>query len=373
MKRAVFGIVASGALAFACVDLFHSTEFDTLCDVQPDAAACATGTEAGVDVFVPPGHYDSCVLSHEKAQSLAHQACAWLGACLGPLGESQFGPCVIKAELAYDCEANPGLRPRGETDAFWSCLARDGAGPQSCTQIEECVFTKTHEAQDCQAVESAAFFACDSNGARVQCKAPGNGPPAAVEPCALSGRHCVATAGNASAFCVGGTTTDAPAAPACKGTTASKAGNSDGTSVDKGIDCANYGGGACISGSTAQVTCLGDGGSCGSITTGAIVCNGTIAQTCDSLHALPVDCAKLGPGLGCDATDASAPVIESACVPVGDAGEPCPAGQDDACINQGSTLQSCALGRVQQVRCADVGLGQCVGRDRGASCTKPAR
>ena len=55
--------------AAACVDLFHSTSFDTLCD--RDAAAC--GANAG-DVGAP-----------DAAPDLPADVCAWLETACAPL------------------------------------------------------------------------------------------------------------------------------------------------------------------------------------------------------------------------------------------------------------------------------------------------
>ena len=88
MKRRHVLVAASGAfvvLGLACVDLFHGTDFETLCTRSPNDPSC--GGESGVlpdvidasalDAQVP--HPDFCAWSSTQARAEALRACAWLG------------------------------------------------------------------------------------------------------------------------------------------------------------------------------------------------------------------------------------------------------------------------------------------------------
>ena len=160
MRSRTLLVLASCAfvvLGLACVDLFHDTDFDTLCTTSPADPACASDAatapdvvvEATVDATVP--HPDFCAWTSSQARDQAMRACAWLGACEGAIGESSFGACTIDAQLAYDCSLTPALRPRGIVDAFWACLAT----VKSCGDVDRCVFPGG--VQDCNLVTSGSF------------------------------------------------------------------------------------------------------------------------------------------------------------------------------------------------------------------------
>src|SRR5580700_684311 len=85
-------VAASGgaALGPSACDLFHSTNFATLCDVNPSAAPC---TDARVDSGLAGTNF--CAWTPTTARANATHACAWLSACELPLGSNDFGPCMI--------------------------------------------------------------------------------------------------------------------------------------------------------------------------------------------------------------------------------------------------------------------------------------
>jgi hypothetical protein len=352
--------VAASVLAFSCVDLFHGTDFDTLCTRDPANAQCGGDAAPAADVAdtgAPP--VDLCSLGGDPARRAQH-ACGWLGACEGPKDSSRFGPCYVQALLAYDCTANPALRPRGALADLWGCLG----DVKTCDDVDRCVFGGP--VPSCKDVASGSFTSCTPNGnVRVQCAAPGGGRPAAVEPCALDGRGCTVLDSSRSA-CTAAKNSTCPAGfSGCTGSSASRCVRSGADDLDLGIDCASYGAGSCVSGtqpvcspSTTSTACSGVEGKLG--------CNGTVAHVCADQRDITIDCGRFG--LGCDATNASAAVPWSACTPADDATAPCT--DEDTC--SGTVLKSCALGRFQTLDCADVGLGVCVVPPSGAAaCSKP--
>ena len=191
-------IVAAAAIsvvaAAACVDLFHSTEFDTLCARSPKDPQCGGGGAMNVDSSTLPdggganAHLDFCSWTSTEARAYALRACAWLGACEGPLGESAFGPCVVHAQLAYDCAVNPGMRPAHDAETFWSCLAT----VSSCADVDRCVFPGG--VPSCAPLDAGSFTGCSSAtgiAPRVKCASPGGARFEGVEPCIMLGQSCV--------------------------------------------------------------------------------------------------------------------------------------------------------------------------------------
>jgi len=142
------------------------------------------------------------------------------------------------------------------------------------------------------------------------------------------------------------------------------------TGVDRGIDCAAFGGGACRSfdGGTEDggLSCApGDKATLSCPTSGVPECAGATVYTCIAGKEVRVECARLG--LPCDVSepvgsyDPTAACINrapSACV------------APDKCI--GTNLQSCGRGLLEEIDCATVGLGTCsVGPAGRAACKKP--
>lgn len=367
-RRLVITIASLGflALGVACVDLFHSTDFDTLCTKSPDDPACAAVNDAAAadvvvgDAEAGPAHPDFCAWSSQEARKQAARACAWLGACEHPLGESVFGACVVHAQLAFDCALNPSLRPRQAIDAFWSCLAT----VQSCGDVDRCIFPAG--VQECVAVPSGSSTACGTagnSGVRLECSGAA-GRAHGVEPCALSGRTC-SPEDTSLAKCSGvlgfACTT---ASGACSSTSAIDCRPSGVRTVDQGIDCSGYGAGQCALGEAGPAcvptktasTCLED--------TPAL-CDGALVRTCLAGEDVRIDCARLD--LPCDVTQVSTADPTAGCIKRG-AG----ACMDNDLCPTPTTLRSCGRGATYEVDCTAAGLGKCAIDTAGhGACTPP--
>ena len=338
--RQTFALLAAGSLAVACVDLFHSTDFATLC--TEDAAACAP--EAGtVETSIPPTKVrllDFCAWSSAEARMHAERACGWLGACEGAAPGSTFGLCMTRAIDAYDCHYNPGLRPAGDTYALWSCLATVNA----CGDVSRCLYGAT--APTCDAVPSGngTFTACSNTGSStiLSCALPDAGSPSiASESCTLEARQC-----NPSA-CVGTEALKCTDSDTCSGTNAIRC-QTENASVDIGLDCARRGGGSCIT-TDAGVACapIADAGACDA---GAEVrCDDAgVAHSCVAGLDTVVDCTAVG--RACRA--AAHPLDLAAACTVTDGGTCTDA--DEGCAE--GVVRSCAHGELFQLDCAHAGL-----------------
>lgn len=356
------------AFGMACVDLFHGTEFETLCTRSPSDPQCGGDAASVPDVVVEAAvdarrpHPDFCAWTSAEARVQALRACAWLGACEGPLGESAFGPCAVHAQLAYDCTANPSLRPRGGTDDLWACLAT----VKTCGDVDQCVFPDGVE--PCRAVPTGSFTACGSkanSGVRVRCANPLEGRAAGVEPCAMLAQTC--SKEDESAASCGGTTGFTCTTTDCVGTSAVDCNPAGTRTFDRGIDCAKIGGGACAGSDAGQgPRCTANAGAPADCVDELPNCGGnsrkTMVTSCVAASRIRVDCEALG--LPCDD---SVPVLPydpaAACIRR--------AGADlcavaDACI--GTRLQSCGRGALYEVDCASVGLGSCAIANGRAAC-----
>jgi hypothetical protein len=355
------------ALGVACVDLFHSTDFEVLCGHSPDDPQCRDGGVTNVDSSVvpdgggPDARPDFCSWTSTAAREHALRACAWLGACEGPLGESAFGPCVIRAQLAYDCAANPALRPARDADAFWSCLATVA----SCTDVDRCIFPGGVPA--CPAVSAGSFTACPSTkgaAARVKCASPGGGRPEGIEPCIMRGQTCVKDNGSA-AHCGGSLGTAQCTKSRCSSTFAVGCDDPSHPLVDVGVDCSASGAGRCESSDAGPVCAPGDrAASC--VAEKVAVCEGSAVSACVSGKELRIDCGPLG--LPCDVDAGSGTFdLAGACSNQSDAG---------ACVGAdrcaGARLEACGRGATYAVDCASVGLGSCaIGPSGHAACARP--
>lgn len=237
---AAIGFVASG---IACVDLFHSTDFETLCTHAPSDPRCASDAPVGADVVVKetgsdaerPPHANFCLLSSTEASKQALHACAWLGACEGSLQTSTLGECAVRAQLAYDCKANPTLRPAGEADNLWGCLAT----VTSCDEVDRCVFPSPSGADTCAAgSDTAKALACGNSNpkALIHCQGTEPGRAVGVEPCALLGQTCAKSTGPG-------------VLPACSGTQGFGKCTTSTCAGTSAVDCAS---GGQTSGSTAR-------------------------------------------------------------------------------------------------------------------------
>ena len=348
----VAAAVTAGAALLACVDLLHATDYDTLCTVSPGDPACtdAGTTDAPTDrkVDAPDTarpHPDFCSWTSTKSLEEAKRACAWLGACEGPVkaisdSDSVLGLCLFRAQLAFDCKANRSLRPRGAVDELWACLAT----VESCNDVHRCLFPVSD--QPCNAVTtSACSRATRSETVRLECiKENTNGKPAGIEPCLISGRTC-ADKGASDARCTGIKGLACTEAK-CSGTSAVYC--MDG-GADLGFDCAGYGGGACVASAAGPSCAPGPTADACSDET-APVCNSDVVSACVNGKKTRIDCAALG--LPCDSTGVPAHDLAAACI---DRAGTCKT--SDNC--SGPLLTSCVRGKEYSIDCAAFGLGAC--------------
>lgn len=356
----------------ACVDLFHSTDFETLCTASPADPRCATDAGVVPDVVSEPGvdaprpRPDFCSWTAARVETEAKRACAWLGACEGPLNESSFGKCVVRAQLAFDCDANPTLRPGGATDDFWSCLA---TVKTTCAEVDRCVFP-TGVVDQCGTIGSGSFTSCgNGNGAvNLKCSAPGGNRASGVEPCAMLGKTC-SKLDESTAACtgtLGGKSAGAVVCVenACRGTVARNCRGGGSATLDDGFDCASQ-----------SATCASIAGvpACSSVkgpactAAAAPSCDGARVTTCVSGHELTVDCAKIG--LDCDVTKLAGPDLYDITAACTLNAPTCTT--EDSC--NGATLTSCARGKSYDVDCVSVGLKACgtITANGKAACATP--
>ena len=333
--------------AVACVDLFHSTDFETLCTA--DAEACAppaTADAADVTIDTKKPLIDLCQTDQGVATERATRACAWLGACLGGLGETAFGPCMVRALAVYDCAANPSLRPRGTMEEMWSCLS----SVASCAEVDACIFPE--RAPECAGVTGGSFTACADDLVRLECGRPERGRATGVEPCALFGKVC-RKIDDSRAACVGGpngVNCDI-SAPHCESNNAVQC-DSDTPPIDRGVDCTSVGSGTCVQDDAGSVACTPLGDAAGCVGTTPLTCDDAgRASSCALGREITIDCTRLG--LKCDPSRSLRPY--DPVVACGDPGANCTSA--DSC--SGDTLRSCANNHAFEVACASVGLGTC--------------
>lgn len=335
-----------------CVDLFHSTsDVRTACEI--DAAACGSASSAA-GAAAPSAEF--CAATPDVAHQNAAHACAWLGACASPMGSNAFGPCMVRALLAFDCAANPNHPAMGTARALWACLAQ----AESCLQVQNCIFP--NGPPECAAADTTACGAPSLDGGagnsvvRIEC---GTSVPTLIggENCALWGETCVAD--DPSASCgenAAGLVCDGAPVDSCIGTQVSWCGL---TGEESGIDCAGNGAGRCGEFSANEVpwvSCIpvsdaGDAGTCAP--TLAVTCDGGVAQSCPTGVPETVDCAAL---LG-DPTACSDVLLD----PPFDWTSPCALApsQCDADTCDGTVLTSCARGASFSVDCSSEKLGGC--------------
>jgi hypothetical protein len=339
----------AAAAGAGCVDLFHSTaNIRTACENDASAAGCLV---------------DFCSWSSAEAKAHAARACAWLGACEGPLGSNAFGLCTVQARLAFDCEANPSHPARGTVYALWACLA----GATNCAAVSSCLAA---EAIACADASAAIAYDPENAGLRVSCA--GAGAPPLVENCALWEQSCGPADGGATCGPSGSPIDCNADESACGSTTATVRVCSGGQQV--GLDCVGNGAQMCheyVAGDSAWVACVPE-------TTSAATCKASLGVSCEGgvasacLAGIPesIDCdSLLDTSNACVAGAIAGGFDWTSGCSLGDA---CPA---DSC--SGSTLQSCARGATFGVDCSTLGLGPCrtvATGDEGpnrAACTPP--
>lgn len=335
--------------AFACVDLFHATDFQSR-EACTDCGAPAP-VDAGSDAI------DFCTaFDPPRARATAERACAWIGACLGPLGSNGLSRCVFSGQMAYDCAANPSRPVRGSARDYWECLA----SATNCDAVERCV--SPGGLPTCSA--PGPFFQCaataksDSKSAvRVLCVEPG--VPRGTESCLTENKTCTIVSNVPTlAACTG---------PGGKSCTQSECfGNElrmcDDAGIDRGIDCRLVGAGACRTGPAGPACAPVAGPSC--VASRAVRCDGNVAVGCATGSEERVDCALVGTTCAPGAFDTPSDACgqrDAGCAP-------------DRC--DGNDVVSCFAGREVRVSCTGMGLGPCSLRDlpgdaKRAACGRP--
>lgn len=292
---------AFGASLVACFDLFHSTS-GILDGCEIDSAAC---DDAGTNF---------CAWDSGTAYTNAGIACAWLEACETPIGHHDFGDCMLRALLAYDCSAS-SAHPTGTTRQMWDALWQ----ARSCDDVKRVVFYPGGVVQSCGGGRTG--FGCLQNGSdggyatEVYCL---DGSVAAAENCTLWNQTC--NPGN----------TDSPRCDGCLG-------------------------------------CYPDDGDAGPCTPDAsATCVDGVATSCPAGAPLSIVCAELlqqSPGNACNEGPLSVPMDPTSACYV-DAGSPPDDGGGDAeggvpeasCTEScsGTMLTGCAHGVAYTFDCATI-------------------
>jgi hypothetical protein len=351
-KATLVLLLAPGAVA-ACLDLFHSTsDIRTACQIDAAAPGC--------------GAVNLCAPDQATALERAQHACAWLGACEGPLGRNAFGPCMFQALMAYDCAANPNHRFKGKAAELWACLS----DARSCKDIDACVFPDGRQACESDASITVCGTTPDNKDVRILC-APYHG-----ENCALWGQTCTKQGG--SARCSGGgvETGCATGSTGCYGfTNIHSCPTAEGGDI--GIDCTNFGTQKCngfpVDAQPVDwVSCVAetDAASAACTPDAHASCTDGVAVSCASGVLESLDCARLLRFAG---------ACEGGLLnPTFDWTAPCsvtpPMCTDDAC--DGGSLTGCERGAPYTVSCTEAGLGPCAlvpaepGSPSRAACTR---
>ena len=312
-----------------------------------------------VDATVP--HPDFCAWTSSQARDQAMRAYAWLGACEGAIGESSFGACTIDAQLAYDCSLTPTLRPRGNVDAFWACLAT----VKSCGDVDRCVFPGG--VQECDLVTSGSFSGCGANAnesVRLECSGPA-GRARGIEPCTMVGKTC-SPEDNSAATC-SGKLGFACTKSGCSGTSRVDCKAAGSRMLDRGTDCSGTGAGKCVEGDAGPYCALGSNATACAPDSPPKCEGNNIVNACIGGATLRLDCGVLG--LNCNVSQLTSVDPTRACVLTGSGS--CTPGSD-TCESE-NLLHSCGRGAFVDVDCASAGLGKCVVNLAGhGACTKPA-
>ena len=343
-----FGVVTSMS---ACMDLFHDTEFASV------RAAAEAGPASSEDATLPGVRStDFCSWTPVEARTHATHACAWLGACAGPLGESTFGPCMMHALWSFDCELNPDLRPRGTAAALWGCLA----DVRSCAEVDACLFSGARPT--CAPVASGSFTTCAATGGGaggdagagvlVACSRPEEGPPTGMEPCGLVGKTCTAI-DEGTGRCTGGAGKGCALGASCDGALAVDCQLVGSSPIDFGLDCGAFGAGRCVAGDGGVACAPGETARPCATATPAPSCQGDLARVCVEGREIRVDCAKLG--LSCDVATVPVSPLDPLRACVDRTSVRC--ASVDECV--AGTLRSCAQGARFDVDCQREGLGPC--------------
>ena len=338
--------IACAAAIVACVDLFHSTDFETKCSADANAPGCSSDAATPIDA----APVELCAPDHTTALARARHVCALLAACETPIGQNRTGACIANALLAYDCAANPNRPPKGDTDTFWRSLTT----AKTCTDIDRSVAPAGKQA----CTGKGPFVGCaggatavQNQDSRVQC-VQFNGTPGAFERCRAYGQTCFAldTSNNNNAVCVGGQKNTC-SQTGCQGTALAIC---DDAGVDRGLDCLDFGGQACVK--TGAMPACKPASSTTCAASSNIKCDvNDIATGCASGFAETVDCkALVGSGSCKDVLDASVGTTPWAACQGSDG-----CTQDICDGTKKNVLHACVQGKVVDVDCVGEGLGNC--------------
>ena len=366
--RVVATVIVAGASLAACgIDLFHSTDFQT-CSPDPASDACAAtdGTmpdggradgpnnpdgkspdgsadldgEAGALDGATDAPTDFCTWTIPDAHERARRACAWLGACEGPLGPNKFGLCLDNALRAYDCQLNPARKVIGKAHDYWDCLSK----VQSCGDVTRCVSagkvlgcsTPASEQSDCL------------NDTLLDCPAAATSPSAIVA-CVGAGQTCDRSS---TSYCAGTASACASVPPAV--CTSTRILDCVSTSTDVGVDCALFGAGSCVLGGDAGPSCVPGSGTARTPTATISCAGGFVATGCPGGRTETVDCRNLMEDAGtCDTTLAGRPWDVSRGCRKNDA-----LACTEACGADGG-LTACHRDKPVEISCALYGLKAC--------------
>ena len=396
-------IVLTAGLTVACVDLFHSTNFD-LCESNGDAPGCAdaarspdatlsdggrkdsgldgrvngdshVGRDAGdggssksdagghdaaadthesLDSKPPPGldaGTDFCTFTTAQAAAYAEHACLWLGACVSNTDLNEYGKCYPLALEAYDCVLNPNQRVRpGPLHVFWDGLWKAA----SCNDVYKAVgvsSTCTPSATNCMSAHVGG-----STDLVVTCPDGGNGYATLVN-CEMAGYTC------SEGACTNGGVPCTGATGACSGNTLHSCQQVEveaGTAtafVDIGRNCDNYGAGTCVhQGSVAGCLPGDSNGTCDAST--AVTCTGDATATgCATGYLETIQCEHFGNRSTCTPPSgtwaSSSRQLSSACL------NPTTMGAAGACATGGILIDNGGPSGKVEVSCADAGFAGC--------------
>ncbi len=272
MRRHLLGILTFGLLGVACVDLFHSTDFLTVCDLQPETNGCpnADGGAGEVDAAEASAGDSLCTDDAAQAQADARRVCALDGACNGTTIGRGYGLCAFEALRAFDCQADPGQAPRGKREAYWRCMKK----ANSCAEFRACAGSAT--------ACSGGTEQCAGNGITAQ-RCPSAGSFQQTN-CAAQGQVCANVSGQA--LCVG-PTRDSCAGTGCFDNNVRRCN----ATLDVGRSCESFGSGTCVEG-VAIAACKPIGTeTCAP--TNKLTVSGTQVSACATGIKETVDCARL--------------------------------------------------------------------------------
>ncbi len=372
----VAAVLVGASLAACGIDLFHSTDFDTLCASDPTADACASSPDATADGpgTKPDGNTgdgsdtgngdggdaeggtpgegggrdsaptDFCTWTLTDAHTAARRACAWLGACVGALGPNDLGQCFEDALRAYDCPLFPNRQVTGKLHKYWDCLQQ----VTSCADVLSCV-TAGAGAGCSTGAGPGDFAECAAAGDVGYDCAPDGGAPLAIVGCPGQGRACQ-TVGS-SPLCVGtaGVCVGSPP-PSCNAAKVQYCGGG----TDQGVDCALFGAGSCVTNAGVGPSCLPTAGATACTPDASVLCYGAVALGCPSGRIESLDCHDLLENAGTCTGTSTGPAwdVARACTASGSA---CTAG----CTSDGGVV-GCHRGPHRlEVNCADYGLKPC--------------